>query len=317
MKKKRKIAVIDLGTNTFHLLVAEISGKNFDVLFKEKISVKIGQGGINQGVITEEGIVRALSALKEFHQIIIQNGISEVYATATSAIRNAKNGKYLTQLIKEQTNIDVRIISGEEEAELIYFGVKSAMDIRDETSLVMDIGGGSVEFIICNSEKIFWKKSFEIGVQRLVDIYHKTEPITKKEIKNLETYFTNTLTPLQQAINTYKPTVLIGASGTFDTLSDIYHLNNQIDKKEEDTEYTLPLDQFFPIYESIIVKNKEERLQIPGMLPMRSDMIVVACCLVNYLLVNFEFNHLRVSSFALKEGVLYSILNSLNLDIKK
>lgn len=311
MEESQKIAVIDLGTNTFHLLVARVWGKGFEIAFKEKVSVKIGQGGISKGFITEEGISRALNALKGFKTTIDKENITEVYATATSAIRSAKNGKDLVKLIKEQTGINVRIISGDEEAQLIYFGVKTALDLRSTPSLIIDIGGGSVEFIICNNDQIFWKRSYEIGAQRLVDFFHQQDPICPKEIKKLNAYLQKQLPSLDEAVKKYQPQTLIGSSGSFDTLSEIYRLKIGLEKDISDTELPLPIESFEPIFQEVLSKDKDERLQIPGMIAMRADMIVVACCLIHYIIEKFNIPELRVSSFALKEGVLYNILNSL------
>src|ERR1700728_4696147 len=124
-----KIAVIDLGTNTFHLLIVESDGYDTKVLLKEKSSVKIGQGGITKGFITGDAYERAINALKLFKTIIDEYEVQRVYTAATSAIRNARNGYHLIKDIKAQTDIDVMVISGQKEAELIYYGVRTAMNL--------------------------------------------------------------------------------------------------------------------------------------------------------------------------------------------
>ena len=186
-----KNAIIDLGTNTFHLLIVE--DKN--TLFKDSVPAKIGKGGISQGIISEEGIQRALTVLKRFKQIIDEQGVraERVFATGTSAIRNAGNKEEFVKRVLEETGIQIQVISGDKEAELIYFGVKEAVDIT-ETSMIMDIGGGSVEFIICNNEKIFWKQSFEIGGQRLMDKFMKNDPISMRSVQQMNDYFRTAFT---------------------------------------------------------------------------------------------------------------------------
>lgn len=313
----KKIAIIDLGTNTFHILMAEITDNDFKVLDKEKTSVKIGQGGISQGYITEDALDRAMRAILDFKEKIVRENIHQVYATATSAIRNAKNGKELIDKIKEQTDISVKVISGDQEAEYIYFGVKKAVKLRDDTSLIMDIGGGSIEFIICNENHIFWKKSYEIGAQRLLDKFHYHDPIINEEITNLENYLNENLKSLLEAVNEYKPQALIGSSGTFDTLSEIYSLENNLPVNPEDTELPLPLVSFYDIHNEIIHKNREERMQIPGMIELRVDMIVVASCLIKFVLEKFNLKEMRVSTYALKEGLLYSIIDKLQENLKE
>lgn len=143
-----RIAIIDMGTNTFHLLIADVNDTGFTPIHRERVAVRIGKGGISHGLITPDAQERALSTLLSFKALLEQFHVGQVYATATSAIRNAKNGKALADKIEEVTGIAIRIISGDEEAKFIYYGVKNALDLGKEASVIMDIGGGSVEFVI-------------------------------------------------------------------------------------------------------------------------------------------------------------------------
>lgn len=306
-----RIAVIDMGTNTFHLIIVEVKDGDFKIVFREKAAVKIGEKGINQGMITEEAIGRALHTLKRFKQILKEEVVEEVFATATSAIRNARNGKDLIALIREQTGIKTRIISGLQEAEYIYFGVKKALRIGNEPALIMDIGGGSIEFIIASDHEVFWKQSFEIGGQRMVEHFQKNDPISENQVADLITYLRKNLKELFDAYDQFKPTTLIGSSGTFDTLSDIYQIQEGLEKHPGDTEYPLTLEAFDSIFHDLLTKNKEERLQIPGMIPLRVDMIVVACVLINFVVKELKIQNIRVSAYALKEGVLLKTLHTL------
>jgi exopolyphosphatase/guanosine-5'-triphosphate,3'-diphosphate pyrophosphatase len=304
MRMENKIAIIDMGTNTFHLLIAEEEGKGFNIILRDRLAVKIGMGGINDGIITEAAIHRALVAMQSFKNTLDQHLVNKVYAFGTSAMRNAKNNHEVTQKIKSVTGIDINIISGDEEAQYIYLGVKAALDMGTETNLIVDIGGGSIEFIIANQEKVFWKRSFEIGAQRLLEKYQKHDPIINPEIIALNALFDRELTPLFAEIERYKPAVMVGSSGTFDTLSDIFCIKHDIHKSFEEIETPLTLEGFYEIYKDLITRNRASRMLIPGMIEMRVDMIVVACCLVRYLLEKYEFNRIRVSTYSLKEGVL-------------
>jgi len=299
-----------MGTNTFHLLISNADERGYHIIHRERLAVKIGLDGITRGLITEDGIHRALLAMQSFKNTIDQQGVSKIYAFGTSAVRNASNGQTLVQKIKAVTGIDSTIISGDLEAEYIYRGVKSAMHI-DEKSLIMDIGGGSVEFIIGDNDTIFWKKSVEIGAQRLLEQFQKNNPITAKEIVALNCHFEETLLPLHDALQLYNPNILIGSSGTFDTLSDIFCLQHDIHKSAEEIETPLTLDAFEKIYTDLISKDREQRLNTPGMIEMRVDMIVVACCLVRYVLTRHPFNRIRVSTYSLKEGVLASLIDKI------
>jgi exopolyphosphatase/guanosine-5'-triphosphate,3'-diphosphate pyrophosphatase len=309
-----KIAVIDMGTNTFHLLIVEVMGKKFNTIYRKKVAVKIGEKGINEGIIIPESEDRALSALTKFKSQIDSFGVTQVFATATSAIRNASNGKALVKKIRDQIGLEVRIITGIEEAEYIYYGVAHALNLGLEQSLIMDIGGGSIEFIIGNENGILWKHSFEIGGLRMVEQFHKNDPILFSELLQVEKYLGSHLSLLFQKVKEFQPTTLVGSSGTFDTLSDIFRIANGIGKVPEATEFPLTLEGFDNIYKQIVDKSRIERLAINGMIELRVDMIVVATILIDYVLKNTEIKNIRVSSYALKEGVLLNTIHSLPLE---
>jgi len=307
---EKKIAIIDMGTNTFHLLIAEADKKGYHITHRDRLAVKIGKDGINHGFITEEGIQRALLAMQSFKNTLDQQGVTRIYAFGTSALRNARNSQEVVNRIKALTGIESIIISGDQEAEYIYMGVKAAMEIEG-VSLIMDIGGGSVEFIVCDNDKVWWKQSIEIGAQRLLEQFQKNDPITSTEIDSLDRHFDKALLPLMEVLQVYNPTILIGSSGTFDTLSDIFCLRHDIHKTMEEIETPLTLEGFYDIYNDLVKKDRAQRMLIPGMIEMRVDMIVVASCMIRYILSRHPFNRIRVSTYALKEGVLSTIINEL------
>lgn len=305
-----KQAVIDLGTNTFHLLIVEKNGNTYHTLFRESRPAKIGQAGINQGIITEEGIGRALGVLTYFRQVLDQHGLApeQVIATGTSAIRVARNQQEFMDRVREATGIRIQVISGDQEAEYIYRGIWAAGALDEQTALVMDIGGGSVEFILGNQSRIFWKQSFEIGGQRLLERFMANDPISPGNIRRLHDYFQVQLMPLANAIHQYQPTVLVGSSGTFDTLVDMWFMHEQGHWPDPaQATFTLPITEFYRAYALLIAKNHAERMQIPGMIELRVDMIVVAVCLIDYVLKTYGITQIRTSTYSLKEGILASL----------
>ena len=309
-----KVAIIDMGTNTFHLLLAESVGNvKYEIIFRESTAVKIGKGGINNGHITKEGTERAVLAMLGFKEIIDENQIDNVKAFGTSALRSAANSEQILDSIRAATGIDPKIISGDVEAEYIYQGVKYGLEMGPEKSLIIDIGGGSVEFIIANHQQIFWKNSMEIGAQRLLEKFHKHDPITTEEILVLDAYFAENLKPLFEALKVHPTAILIGVSGTFDTLSDIYCARKSIVKGENDPETPLTFEAIHQISQDIICKTRRQRMDTPGMIEMRVDMIVVTCCLIRFILSNHRFEKIRVSSYSLKEGVLASLAQSMGV----
>ncbi len=148
-----------------------------------------------------------------------------------------------------------------------------------------------------------WSHSFEIGGQRLLEKFQKHDPITKSEVNTLFDFFSQKLTLLSTALEKHNPKTLIGSSGTFDTLSDIYCLKNNLPVKDS-PETPFSIEAFDDIYEELLNKDRSERMLIPGMIEMRVDMIVVACCMIKYILSIHTFTNIRVSSYSLKEGIL-------------
>jgi exopolyphosphatase/guanosine-5'-triphosphate,3'-diphosphate pyrophosphatase len=303
----QRIAIIDLGTNTFHLLIAERSGGlPPTVLHREKQPVKIGMGGINRGIITDEALQRALACLKNFRKTMDEWKVGLTRAIGTSALRSAGNGEAVVRTILRETGIEISLISGDQEAEYIYYGVRSALNLGMEKSLIVDIGGGSVECIIADSQKLFWKQSFDVGAQRLLEKFQKHDPIGTDEISALNAFLKQSLDPLFQQVHLHQPHVLVGSSGTFDTLSEICCVRSNIPYNET-PETPLTLSAFQEIHAELISCNRAERMKIPGMIEMRVDMIVVASCLIKFLLDRYTFRQVRVSTYSLKEGVLASM----------
>jgi exopolyphosphatase / guanosine-5'-triphosphate,3'-diphosphate pyrophosphatase len=305
----QKLAVIDLGTNTFHLMIAEINGRTNHIIHTEKVAVKLGKAGINQDIIQEDAINRAIVTLQDFKSKMDHEGVTRIHAFGTSALRNATNANVATERIKSSTGIDISIISGDEEAEMIYRGIQSALNLGDETSLIMDIGAGSVEFILANGTKTLWKRSLEIGAQRILELYKIHDPITTEEIQQLNQFFESSLAEVHAAIQFYPPVTLVGSSGTFDTLSDLYCAENNIAKSESDSETPLTIEYFHSVYHRLIKMNRTERMNMAGMIELRVDLIVVGCCLVRFILEKYRPNQIRVSRYSLKEGALAMLSN--------
>jgi exopolyphosphatase / guanosine-5'-triphosphate,3'-diphosphate pyrophosphatase len=307
--KDTHIAILDLGTNTFHLLIAVICENSFRIIERKKFAVKLGEGGINNRIITDEAQQRGIKAIREIRKLIDLSHVSEIKSIATSAIRNATNGPEFLGVLKAESGIESTIINGDLEAEYIYYGVRQAVNIGPKPVLIMDIGGGSVEFIVANQEEIFWKKSFEIGAQRLFDLFHKHDPVSPEDISKLRNYLELVLHPLVPVIKNYKPETLIGCSGTFETLGEIYCMGKNNRRNAHLKEVPISREAFFPIHQLLVSKNKAERLAIPGMSPMRADMISMSSLLIHYMLTKFNFSQMTGSSYSLKEGILSEIID--------
>ncbi len=306
----QKLAVVDLGTNTFHLVIANNANARFEIEHREKFAVRLGAGGINSSYIGHDARQRAKTTLHTIEEKLNEYHISNPHIFATSAIRTATNREEVLLMVEDILGSKVRILSGEEEARFIYEGVKTALDLGEENSLIMDIGGGSVEFVIGNNKEISWLRSFEIGAQRLLDLFHKNDPILKEEIASINKYLEEQLSELKEALNHYLPRDLVGSSGTFDTLSEIYQIHS--DLIQDGPELPITLLAFEEIHRDLLAKDRNQRLATPGMIEMRVDMIVVASILIHHIVSNFAFGRMRVSSYALKEGLVSSLFNGNN-----
>ena len=307
------IAIIDLGTNTFNLLIGEVSSAAFNMLYQAKISVKLGEGGINKNYILPEAMNRGIAALKEYKSIIEKYKAEKVKALATSAIREASNGTDFIKRAKAETGIEPQIISGGKEAEYIYYGVRDAVKMGEELSLVMDIGGGSTEFIIANKNGIVWKQSFLLGVARLLEKFKPSDPIKESEIKLVEDHLRKNLSSLLEAASKYKVTELIGSSGSFDSLAEMiaWKFYSSPGILEGLTEYDFDLHQCEAIYKQVLASTHAERLTMKGLISMRVDMIVLSSVLVNFVVRELHLEKMRLSTFSLKEGVLWEMRKDL------
>lgn len=309
----QKLAVIDCGTNTFHLLVAELSPTKYEILYKKQFAVKLGKGGINEQYIHPDAFKRGLDALKFFSQKIKELNVNYLQAFATSAIRSANNGQEFENTVYNETGIHLAIIDGNREAELIFKGVQQAFPLNEENVLTMDIGGGSVEFIIGNKHEAYWKSSFKVGAARLVEMFHKTEPIAPDEVRALNTFLDERLVELKEALAQYKVSKLVGSAGSFESICDLVNVRygSKLLEKGE-TWCQIPMQQFIVVYNTLLISTYIQRLNMEGMVEYRAEMMVVSSCLIQYVIKTFGIEQLYCSTYALKEGALYEMLEKLS-----
>ncbi len=302
-----KLAVIDLGTNTCNLLVAENSQGDFSILYQGKVGVKLGKGGIHKKQLTNEAFERAISALNRHKKTIGTFGECEIRAIATSAVRDADNKAEFCQEIKAQTGIELQVIDGDEEARLIFNGVVLALKQLNCDSLIMDIGGGSNEFILPIENSVGWKQSFPLGMARVVEQFPISDPILPAEIAAIENWFTTGLQPLWERMKSEKLTRLIGCSGAFDTLADL--IDNTPPGSKARISKSISLAEFQQVSTTIIQSTKLEREQLQAMEPLRVEMIVPAFILIRLVLKKLNIMEITQTDFALREGVLKEWIN--------
>lgn len=308
-----RISVIDLGTNTFNLLIADTGvDRAYKIVYSSKLPVKLGKSGMDKKEIRPDAITRGMNAIDRHLQTIREYRSERTFAFATSAIRSARNGEQFVKMIQQKFNLDVEVINGDREAELVYYGVRQAVPLNSEKVLILDIGGGSNEFVIANQEQIFFKKSYPLGIARLLTKFRPSDPITIEEIEYISNYLEERLSDLIEEIRKHKISTLIGASGTFETLTamireDDSHCESETGVSPEAV--VIDLTDFENLYQKLINSTLKERKQMKGLESMRLEMIVVATLIVKFVLQKFKLTRLIQSNFALKEGAVFEVLN--------
>lgn len=296
-------AIIDLGTNTFNLLVFEqLPDRPMRIITSVERPVFLGRGGIEKGVITADAFERGLEALRVHRATAMEHDAGKITGFGTSALRNARNGKEFVQRAWDELGIAITIVPGEEEAGLILDGVRQAVPIGTRPTLIMDIGGGSTEFILATDKALMWKQSFELGVTRLRERIPISDPITLEEEARIAEHLDSRLEPLWAIIDRHEPHLLIGSAGSFDTLARMVAAGNQQELPSEATTLAFDASTFDALRDDLMRRTRAERLHVPGLPEHRVDTIPYALIQVERVLLAGGIRELAWSRFALKEG---------------
>ncbi len=298
-----KKAIIDLGTNTFHLLIADINSDQIKTLYKKQIAVKLGENGINKNTISPQAFERGINALDFFSkQIKSFEPLDSIVCLGTSALRNAKNAPDFIQKAFENTGLKIEVIDGLKEAELILNGVKAALPLEKQNGLIMDIGGGSVEFIYIESGNPLFSQSYEIGASRLKDLFHNSNPISTSEILECKNYIQSQLKGLFDFCSKHKNIELLGSAGSFESIADLAQIKNE----GENPYLDIKVNDFLKIHEWLLKSTLEDRKNIPAIADYRVEMIVVASILIETVISRLNIEKMKCVFYSLKEGALIS-----------
>ena len=317
MPLEETIAIIDLGTNTFHVLIIEITStgeKRVKDKFRE--AVKLGEGGIATHKITPEAYQRGINALLKIRTLLDSKKVDRVLAFATSAIRSAHNGKAFIEEAKAKANIDIQIINGNEEAALIYQGIRYGLSLPvHQDVLMVDIGGGSVEFIVGNRQTAKLLRSVNIGAQRMMDVAGSFDRISPAQIEAVEQYYQNELYGLISEIKEFPISMLVGSSGTYETFGQMAaHDAGEKNFSDNINGYRFDVKRFKKLYKKLIQSTRAERQSIPGMELLRVDMILMGTILTDLIINELNIQEIQVSNYALKEGILANYLSEQGND---
>jgi exopolyphosphatase/guanosine-5'-triphosphate,3'-diphosphate pyrophosphatase len=334
LNENKRVAIIDCGTNTFNLLVKEKVEGKWKTLFKTKLPVKLGAGGFSENVLLPNRMARGIDALYSYKNVIDSLGVKDVRVFATSAVREASNGNEFVARVKKHLNFDMEVISGDREAELIFEGVVQTTGELKEDYLIMDIGGGSTEFIFVRDQKPLWRKSYLLGVSRLHGLLKPASRINQDDVHRLRAHLNAELQDLISFLKENPVKILVGSSGSFDTLFDMYQFAKAKDSRkdsskdvsqdsakgftERSTESStegsrklneIPFSSYPSIHQWLVGSTLEERLKHPSIPQMRAEYMPLSTYLVKFVLEQSSFNKMYQSEYALKEGVLAHYLS--------
>lgn len=295
-------AVIELGTNSSRLLIADIDNKQIEVLEKKLITTRLGEGVDSNKVLNKDAIARGLKAIKKFKEEIKKYEISKIKLAATSALREVNNGEKFKELIKKETDYNLEIISGKKEAELVYKGVNYFYDF--DNFVIIDIGGGSTEFIWkTHNDKKINLKSVNIGAVRLTErfIKDKKMPMGKNIIDEISFYINKILK--KEVDSLPRTNNLIGVGGTITTLASILLKLEEYDYKAIHN-YILNYSEINKIINILRRLNLNKRKSVKGLNPKRADIIIPGIVILLEIMKMLRTLKLRVSDYDILYGLL-------------
>jgi exopolyphosphatase / guanosine-5'-triphosphate,3'-diphosphate pyrophosphatase len=308
--EKQNIAAIDIGTNSIHMVIVEIepSLPSFSIISKEKDTVRLGDRDPKTGNLTKEAMARSLAALKRCKDLATSLNANQIIAVATSATREANNGLQFLQQVKDELNINVNLISGQEEARRIYLGVVSVMDFSDRPQVVIDIGGGSTELILADSKEPRFLSSTKIGAVRLTNEFVTTDPISKAELATLRAYIRGMLERPTDTIwanlELNENPGFIGTSGTIETIAMIHALEKQGTIPSPFNGYTITRDEIEAIVKRLAGMSYQERYNTPGISDRRAEIIVPGSIILLETMKMLKLESLTICERALREGII-------------
>lgn len=308
--RSKTLAGIDVGTNTFRLLIAEVNKDCLKEVYSERIITRLGSGISISSTLKNDAIENGLAALRKFRSVISNFRIEAVSAVGTSALREAINSDLFLTKAQIQTGFDIRIISEEEEAIMTSIGMLMDIPIH-ETYLLIDIGGGSTEFIFVKAGKIISTQSLCLGVVYFSDTYMKHDPLHKTDLINMNQSIMAAVEPVKLIKKEFSgASVLVGTGGTVTTLSAIAQGLEDFNR-DKIHNYHLSLAQVGEISSEISSVSSVERARKYPILESRLDIIVPGTLILNIIMMTFGFKEVIVSSNGLRKGLLIELYRKL------
>jgi len=305
----RRFAFIDIGTNTILCLITELRNDgSFDVLDDLAEITRLGQGVHQTGRISPEGEERSLKVLQRYLERCKRLNVEEIIAVGTSALRDARNSAEVRARFKERLGLDVRVISGDEEAAYSFLAVQKGLPLNRRELLVVDVGGGSTEFIRGNAAGVVEAISINIGSVRLTEQFFRSDPVQTEECEKMVVAIEKELTRLpNQWLKDNSILTLVGIAGTFTTLSAVEKkLVCYTHGEVHGSRLTVS-----EVRRQVVLfqgKTIAERKAIPGLAPKRADVILAGACLIERIMTLFHSDRVIVSDQGVRYGLLHECL---------
>ncbi|MEM7338377.1 MAG: Ppx/GppA phosphatase family protein [Actinomycetota bacterium] len=300
-------AAIDIGTNSFHLVVARGGTEGgFEVVTTEKDMVRLGSQGEGMRRLSPDGIERGVKALTRMVEVAHSLG-ADIRAVATSAVREAENRAEFVERVERELGISVEVVSGTEEARLIHHGVVHAIPVGDQRCLIVDIGGGSTEFIVGDGPTLIEPRSLRLGAIRLTTEYlgeMGEEAPTMEARLALRAHLRGALDGVSRDLGRLQPELAIGSSGTISTVAEIIAAERRDDVRNLNG-FTFTAAELKAATQRVVTSTLAERKAIKGLDERRADIIVGGIVLLDEIFAAFGLEEMTVSEYALREGVLF------------
>jgi exopolyphosphatase/guanosine-5'-triphosphate,3'-diphosphate pyrophosphatase len=303
------VAAIDIGTNSFHLVIARPAENNrFEILDREKEVVRLGSGSGDMKILQPDAIERGVATLARFRRIADSFG-AEIHAVATSAVREAENRAEFLDAVFRNVGMAVEVISGVEEARLIHLGVLQSVPVFDQQVFAVDIGGGSTEFVVAKGGDVFDARSLKVGSIRITDRFFRKEPVKKKAISDARTFIRSYLAPVRRMVATHDGfEVVVGSSGTILNVAEMVKARRGEEPGRQRGNATFTAEELGEVIDDLASHPRaKDRESVPGLDPRRADIILGGVLLLEQVFQTLGIEEMVVSDFALREGVLFDI----------
>ena len=304
-----RIAALDLGTNSFHLLVADVQPDgHFEPIAAEKSMIRLGDVVSREGRITEPAAEVVLATVRRFRLMAEAAGATEIHACATSAMRSAANGDDVVDRIEAETGVPVEVISGRREAELIFGAIRAAVVLEPAPALCFDLGGGSVEIMVGDASGLMFAASEPLGVGRLTAQLVHSDPLSKSDRKALRDRMVDVLAPVAAQVRELAPRLVVGSSGTLEDLAHMVAARRAADVPLSLNQLAFTRDEFLPLHKQILAASADERVRLPGLEARRVDLIGAGSLFLATAMELFDFDEMTVSEWALREGIVLDVI---------